>query len=184
MRLSIILLFLGTSLSSFGQNDAYMLWTELGVRGDVIKKMTWEVELNTRFDNKGIATFFPQVGLEYKVTKWFKPSVEYRFIVDKNKYGNYKSSNRLNFNANFKKGIERFDLGLRIRYQYAFDRLSVSESYDADFDQAIRLKPSISYDIKKSIFVPTVSAEFFYNPEYGPGGRDFTKVRIGVGTKL
>ena len=59
-----------------------MAWTKVGIAGDVIKKMDWSLDVSSRFDNQGVATFFPQVGIEYKLKKWFKPSVEYRFIVD------------------------------------------------------------------------------------------------------
>jgi len=184
MKLFVIALFLGISASSFAQNDEVMVWTKAGISGKIIKKMTWMFDLNGRFDNDGLATFFPQPGVEYKVTKWFRPSVEYRFLIDKNKYGNFKSSHRLNVNANFKTSVKRFGLGARVRYQYAFEQFGAAESYDADFDQAIRIKPSINYNIKKSIFTPTASAEFFYNPVIGEDGRQFTKLRVAVGTKI
>ena len=185
MKLSTILIFLGISLSSFGQNDYMMAWAKVGLRGDIVKKTDWMVNISTRFDNQGVATFFPQAGIEYKVKKWFKPSVEYRFLVDRNKYGNYKSSHRINLNANFKKSvIKRLALGVRLRYQYAFKQFSGSEAYDADFDQAFRFKTSVTYDIKGSVFSRTVTSEFFYNPELGKNGRQFTKVRFAAGTKI
>ena len=186
MKFSTFLLFIGISISSIGQESDYMMaWAKVGLRGDVIKKMDWTFDLSTRFDNQGVATFFPQAGIEYKVNKWFKPSVEYRFLVDRNKYGNYKSSHRININASFKKAIvKRLDLALRLRYQYAFQQFGAAETYDADFDQAFRFKPGISYDIKESIFTPTLSTEFFYNPELGERGRQFTKMRFAVGTKI
>lgn len=187
MKLAALLLFLGISVSSIGQERDYMMaWAKVGVSGDVIKKVDWSLEVSTRFDNQGVATFFPQAGLEYKLKKWFKPSVEYRFIADRNKYGNYKSSHRVNVNANFKKEIiKRLDIGLRVRYQYAFQQFYVTNySYDADFDQAFRFKPEISYDIKGSMFKPELSTELFYNPALGKGGRQFSKVRFAVGTKI
>lgn len=184
MKLSVIVLFLGISISSFGQNDEFMVWTKAGIRGDLIKKTDWMFNMSSRFDDAGVATFFPQAGIEYKVKKWFKPSVEYRFLVDRNKYGNYKPSHRLNVNANFKKSVKRFGLGVRVRYQYAFDQFGPAESYDADFDQAFRFKPAVSYDIKGSMFTPYANAEFFYNPVLGQDGRQFTKMRLGIGTKL
>ena len=44
---------------------------------------------------------YPEVTLKYKVTKWFKPSIDYRGFYELNKYGNYKYSNRFNVNLNF-----------------------------------------------------------------------------------
>lgn len=182
MRAALLVSFLFCTAVSFSQHD-YMLWSKLGVKGKVIKRLSWTAEINGRFNNAGLKTFFPQAGLEYKVTKWCRPSVEYRFIIDKNRYGNYKSSNRINFNLNLKESVKRFAFGVRLRYQYAFDRIS-NENYDADFDQAIRIKPVFEYDINNSIFTPVVSAEFFYNPAFGPEGRRFNKMRVNIGSKL
>ncbi|MCR9171268.1 MAG: DUF2490 domain-containing protein [bacterium] len=176
------ILFLGnTSLAQ--QNDTYMLWTTVAVEGDVVKKSDWFFELNSRFGGSGLETFFPQVGIDYKVTKWFKPSLEYRFVIDKNQYGNYKVANRLNFNAKFKEEFDRLSLECRVRYQYAFDNRS-SFDYDADFDQAFRFKPEIEYDINDFILTPKVSTEFFYNPSLGEEGRRFDKMRFAIGASF
>ncbi|XOV66266.1 MAG: DUF2490 domain-containing protein [Fluviicola sp.] len=184
MRWKAIILFLSISTAvSAQQNDTYMLWTTVGVEGDAFKKSDWFVDLNTRFGGTGVETFFPEIGIDYKLTKWFKPSVEYRFVIDKNQYGNYKVANRLNFNAKFSEGFDRLELGMRVRYQYAFDSRS-SFDYDADFDQAFRFKPEIEYDINDFILTPKVSTEFFYNPTLGEEGRRFDKMRFAVGASL
>jgi len=70
-----------------------------------------------------------------------------------------------------------------LRYQYSFNSVRAAD-YDSEFDQAIRLKPEIEYDIKGSIFNPVIGAEFFYNPSYNPNGFEFTKIRFTIGTKL
>lgn len=179
---ALLFFFLLTASSSYAQHE-FMVWTELGAKGKIIKRLSWSGELNTRIGSNGVQTFFPQAGIEYKVKKWFKPSLEYRFIVDKNKYGNYKSSSRLNFNLNFEKVIQQFNFGLRIRYQQGLVR-TVNIDYNPDFDQAFRFKPSIEYDIDNSIITPEISAEFFYDPVYGPNGPAFNKVRMAIGAKL
>lgn len=180
---ALILVMALSSMARAQENDTYMFWTTFSVTGDLIKKTDWTAELNTRFDENGIATFFPQVGIDYKLTKWLKPSLEYRFVIDKNDYGNYKAAHRLNFNAKFKEDFDRLGLGMRVRYQYAFDNRS-SFDYDADFDQAFRFKPEISYDIKDFILTPESSVEFFYNPSLGEGGRRFDKMRFNIGASL
>ena len=88
MKLFALFLFVGVSFSSYSQNHEAMVWTELGLHGDLFKKSDWALEANTRFNDNGVATFFPQLGIDYKVSKWFKPSLDYRFLVDKNIYGN------------------------------------------------------------------------------------------------
>lgn len=183
MKLLVIIgiLFLGTSV--YAQDD-FQTWVKTGVEGGIVKKLDWSFELNSRFGGTGLETFFPQAGIEYKVKKWFRPSIEYRYILDKDKYGNYGSGHRINFNAAFKERVDRFSLGVRIRYQYAFSRLSGAQDYNSDFDQAIRTKFSAVYDIDNSMFSPLISGEFFYDPKFGPKGPSFTKFRFAVGTSL
>ncbi len=178
-----IILFLTVTFTSFSQNNDYMLWTKIGVKGKLNKQFSYAGTINTRFGGEGVETFFPQVGVEYRLMKWLRPSIEYRFIIDKNKYGNYKTSNRLNFNVELGKKVSRFNIGFRIRYQYAFNRISQQE-YNPDFDQAFRFKPSVEYNIKGSKLSPFITSEFFYDPQFGPNGRRFTKIRVGVGSKL
>lgn len=182
VRLIFIFFFLSSS-SLFGQHE-FQVWTEAGLDYKIKKGLHAGLEVNSRFDKTGVATFFPQLGVEYKLLKWLKSSVEYRFIVDKNNIGNYKVSNRLNFNLNFDKNKDRWSFGTRLRYQYAFNTFSPAQ-YDPDFDMAIRLKPSLKYDINDFPFSPEISAEFFFNPlgggPYQPG---FDKIRYTIGADL
>lgn len=177
----LFILFLLFSNPLFSQHE-FMTWVELEADGKLTKNLKWNAGLTGRFGAAGAETIFPQVGLEYKVTKWFRPSLEYRFIIDKNNIGNYKATNRINVNLNFKHALDRLEMGLRLRYQYAFNRLS-ADAYDADFDHAIRIKPSFEYDLKGTKISPVISAEFFYNPQYGPLSPGFSKVRAAAGIK-
>jgi len=179
-----LFIFLILPIFSIGQTNSNMVWTEIGLEGSFTKKLSWSADVTTRFGNLGVNTFFPQVSVKYKLTKWFRPSIEYRAIFNHLSNGNYNFSNRLNINGEFKKSVSDFDFGLRVRYQYSFGTLFSVGTYDPEFDQAIRIKPSVTYDIKKSLFSPTASAEFFYDPAYGQYGRQFTKIRTFVGVKL
>lgn len=182
MKSLVILSFLFMGVNAHAQHE-FQVWTELGTTGKVAKNLTWSFDLSTRFGNYGINTFYPQLGFEYKVKKWFRPSIDYRFVMDKDKYGNYAVANRLNFNANFKERFGRFDLSARFRYQYAFSRSTGTVNSDIDLDQAFRLKAGGSYDIDNSIIAPTFSAEFFFDPQYGPD-RGYSKVRSAIGIEL
>lgn len=179
----LFLLLCFSPLLLFGQGSG-KVWSEIGLKGDITKKLNWGLELNTRFGSNGLETYFPQATLKYKVTKWFSPSMDYRAIFDQEKNGNYSFSNRLNFNANFKYLVDRFTFAGRIRYQYAFNRIQAINEYNVEFDQAIRIKPEITYDINNSVFSPIVSVEFFYDPNYGPYGQRFTKYRAFAGIEL
>jgi hypothetical protein len=180
MRFLLICGFALTSFFGLSQGRG-MVWGEYGVKGKVIGDLDWGAELTTRFGTYGVETFFPQLTLRYKVTKWFRPSLDFRSVFDLDKYGNYLNASRLNMNADFKHEINRFKIGARVRYQYSFNSLGNNENYDVEFDQAIRFKPSVAYDFKGSFLSPIASVEFFYNPMYGPEGRQFRKYRVFLG---
>ena len=165
----------------FGQTSE-KLWIDLGVKHDFTKKLSVEAHVTNRFYYKGVQTFFPAVLVKYKIRKWLVPSLEYRGIFSENKYENYDFKNRLNANLELKKEYKRFTFSGRIRYQFSFDKLYETTDYNAEFDQSIRIKPSIKYKIKKSKFTPLVSIEYFYNPKYEENGRQFVKYRFSAGT--
>ena len=166
----------------FGQGKG-KVWAEYGVKGEINKKMDWSGQMTTRFGSDGLETFFPQASLKYKLTDWFRPSIDYRAIFSKDQFKNYGFGNRLNFNANFKFSMDRLSFAGRIRYQYAFGGFG-SSAYNVEFDQAFRFKPEFSYDIDNSFITPVASVEFFYDPNYGPYGQRFTKYRAFIGAEF
>ena len=179
----ILFLFLIVSSISFSQKTDE-LWAGIGVTSKLNSKVDITLDLNTRTYNTSVQLFYPEITLKYKVNKWFKPSIDYRGLNELNKYGNYKFSNRLNFNFNFEKSIKKYSLGLRIRYQYVFNGIRSTENYSPEFDQTIRIKPSLKYSIKKSKFTPSASIEWFYNPQNGPTGDRFSKLRTSIGVDI
>lgn len=183
MRIASLIIFI-LPFSLFSQSNEGKIWTEVGVNGKIVKDLDWSADLTTRFGINGLETIFPSVNIKYKVKKWFKPSVEYRYIVDRDNFDTYLNSHRLNFNADFKHTFDRLSLKTRLRYQYSFDRLINSELYNPEFDQAIRLKLGGSYDLKSSFLSPVISAELFYNPNYGPYGQQLTKFRVFAGVDV
>lgn len=182
----ILFLFAVTvvSFTTLSQRSVGMLWADLGVKGKFTKDLEWGVSFTSRVGSATNQTFFPQVTLKYKVTKWFKPSIDYRGVYKLDEYGNYLFSNRLNFNTEFKYAKKRLDLRARLRYQYSFNALSSISGYDAEFDQAVRLKTQVQYDLNNSFLTPILSFELFYNPAFGPSGRQLSKYRGFAGVAL
>jgi hypothetical protein len=170
-------------LFSFAQNEG-KVWTEVGIGGKITKDLEWGADVTSRFGTYGVETFFPQATLKYKVTKWFRPSMDYRFIADRQLQGYYSYSNRINFNAEFRHNIDRFYLKSRIRYQYGFNRLVNSALYDPEFDQALRFKLEVKYDVNDFFLSPVISGELFYDPQYGPYGQRINKARVFAGFDL
>ena len=180
IRLIGVLVFVLIFSGVCAQSTEGQVWTEKGFKGQIVKKLDYGVEWTNRIGNQGFETMFPQLSMKYKITDWFRPSIDYRLILKRQLNSNYDASNRLNFNIQFSKLFDRLDLGMRFRYQYSFDNFS-NANYDPDFDKAFRLKQSLSYDIKNSILTPKTSIEFFYNLSNGPLGKRFTKTRLFVG---
>jgi hypothetical protein len=174
MRFLLICGFALTSFFGLSQGRG-MVWGEYGVKGKVVVNLDWGAEMTTRFGTYGMETIFPQLTLRYKVTKWFRPSLDFRSVFDLDKYGNYLNASRLNMNADFKHEINRFKIGARVRYQYSFNSLGNKENYDVEFDQAIRFKPSVAYDFKGSFLSPIASVEFFLTD-----GVNVTRAGAGV----
>lgn len=177
----LLLLVVFVPVFGIGQSTG-QVWSEIGMKGEFTKKLDWSVEVNTRFGNSiGVESFFPQVGLKYKVAKWFRPSIQYRYIFDLDRYGNYAPANRFMLNASFEKDFnKRLSGEVRIRYQNEFSHWTSNSGYEQSMKQIVRLKPEIVYDIKKSTFKPYINSELFYTLE--PYRPHFSKLRIGVGT--
>lgn len=179
------ILFLAVFLiSSYGKAQTdNELWLSPGVKYSLTKKLDLYGELNFRMEPVVLNTFFTEVSAKYQVTKWFKPSIDYRFVLNRNDYGNYKLSNRINLNANFGKRVNRFELGLRARLQTTLSRVSSPEASFSDLAPGFRLKPSIVYDIDNSIISPLFSYEFFFRND-NELGFFMNKNRLSVGMEF
>lgn len=182
MKYFLYLVFFMSCSYGFSQPSDFQVWTEKGIKIGVSKRVSLGADWTNRIGERGFVTMFPQVNIKIKVFDWFRPSIDFRYIIDKSSSGIYSGSSRINLNAQFNYDKKRFIAGLRFRYQYGFDRLSAD--YDSDFDKAYRIKPQISYDIKNSVFSPIISAEFFYDPSFAPLGRRFNKIRYFIGASL
>lgn len=158
------------------------VWIETGVKYNLTKKLGASLDLTQRYGYDGLGTLFPQVSFRYKVSSWFRPSMDYRVILSKSLDGTYSTSQRINGNLQFSYTKKRVEAGLRIRYQYSFERISAT--YDSEFDQAWRIKPSVQYNIKGLPITPELSAEFFYNPENSAKGNQFNRIRYYGGADI
>jgi hypothetical protein len=178
--LGIFWCFLVTS--SIAQLFEQQVWVETGVKYNLNKKLGASFDLTQRYGYDGLRTLFPQLSVRYKVTPWFRTSLDYRLIRSKSTAETYDVSQRINANLQFSQSYKRLELGLRIRYQYSFDRLG--GAYDSEFDQAWRIKPGAEYNIKGLPITPSLSAEFFYNPENSVIGKQFNRIRYYAGTTI
>lgn len=176
----VLLSLMFTKVSA--QSYTSEVWVLSGIKTELSKKIDLGLSVNQRYGTQGLETFFPEGMLRFKASKWFRPSVEYRFIAKKRLDGSYGTSQRINLNALFTYTKKRLDVGLRLRYQFGFNRFSYA--YDSEFDVAFRVKPYFTYDVKDFILSPTVSTEFFYDPTHSASGQQIKKIRSHLGTTL
>jgi len=178
----LVLLSIFASSFSFGQTNIFQTWTETGAKFALNKRLSLGADWTNRIGANGFATVFPQINLKYKVSDWFRPSIDFRYVLKKQLDATYQASGRVNFNTQFNYHKKRLSAGLRFRYQYQFSNLN--SQYDSEFDKAFRIKPNIEYDINNSIISPIISVEFFYDPNYSDLGRRFNEIRYFVGGSL
>jgi hypothetical protein len=185
MRYLIVIAFtLCLSSFSLSQNR---LWVSSAVRTNVFTdNLRIQGALQGRFyDNGRYDKIFPELSVRYEIAKWLEPSVDYRLIFNQSRTSYERSTgHRLNLNLNTGIDYDRFDFQLRVRYQYSFARFSGNSGYDPDFDNAVRIKPKIKYNIKGSKIDPLIESEWFYNTNYGEFGKQFVKYRFAVGVDI
>ncbi len=159
-------------------------WLSGAVNRKLTSKLTAAASLDLRFyDFSAPGTIFPQLTLSYKIIDGVKISADYRMLFKENRFSNYVFDNRLNFNLELKAKFKHVDPGFRFRYQSTFGTLQLPGNYSAEFDQAIRLKPSLTFHInKKSNYTPAISGEWFYSMANKDLGKRFNKYRLAIGT--
>ncbi len=185
LRLTIAFILVQIGVNA--QQEKQALWLSAEVKRELFKDFTVSTELNSRFTEiMGLETRFAEISGAYKLTKWFKPSIAYRIIGNKNKYGNVTASNRINVNLDFSHNLtKRLELGFRVRYQHAIYSSSASTSGSStEFEKSFRFKPELTYQIKKSRFKPSISGEWFYS--LSPSARQYTvtRYRLYAGTSI
>lgn len=179
MRHLILCFLLFPFLANSQNSTVFQVWNEAGISYKIDKKQSLAFDLTTRHAAGGLRTFFPQVSYKYKLNKYIRPSIDYRYIGSRNNEGNFEFQHRINANLQFNQEFERLQLGLRLRYQYSTNRLA--ENFEPEFGQAIRIKPSLAYDLPKTDLEPQVSIEFFTGPMDGQNGYHLNRIRWSVG---
>ena len=179
MRHLILCFLLFPFLANSQNSTVFQVWNEAGISYKIDKKQSLAFDLTTRHAAGGLRTFFPQVSYKYKLNKYIRPSIDYRYIGSRNNEGNFEFQHRINANLQFNQEFERLQLGLRLRYQYSTNRLA--ENFEPEFGQALRIKPSLAYNLPKTDLEPQVSMEFFTGPMDGQNGYHLNRIRWSVG---
>lgn len=177
----VFLTLISFAISGFSQS--FELWNSIGANYKLNDQVFISANFTPRMGDGKVQSFFPEASVKYKLVKWAHVSLDYRLVSKREDNGNYLSANRLNFNLKLRNAFKRLKYSFRFRYQMSSSGNS-GASYESDFDEAFRFKPSLSYKIKKSIFEPKFGLDFFYNPTRGVYGQRFDKIRYSLGSSI
>jgi hypothetical protein len=131
------------------------VWTELGVRYALTKKLTLSYDHHIRFDNdvSRLGSFMPEPGIAYRVKKWLRVGAGYRYEYERNNDDELVPRHRVYGYARVRR-----DLG-DIRGQY---RLQLQEQWRPDANpvnrHTVRNRGDLSWQGFGAI-VPGISVE-------------------------
>ena len=176
---TFLLVFCLSARSQQQQSTRGQFWFSAGVTRPLKYDLEANLNTNMRLNDYGqLTTLYQEISLKYGKLSWFKPSVEYRIVTNYDERRNYENSHRLNFNADFRHKIKQFKFGARFRYQMYIGGFVTT---GGDLDPSFRIKPYVEWSrSKKAKITPKISTEFFYNPEFGPYGKRFNRIRYGA----
>lgn len=179
-----ILLVISFHFHGIAQNR---LWFSAALETTIFTKyLEFKTSFNTRFYDVGrYDKVFPELSLNYELFDWWDVNVDYRWIFNQSR-NSYERTRRHRINLNTEPKIEfgRFKFETRLRLQYGFRRIAGMGNYEPDFDNALRAKATLKYNIANFKTDPRIESEWFYNTNLGQFGRQFVKYRFAVGVKV
>jgi Protein of unknown function (DUF2490) len=170
-----VLIFI-SSFASFGQTGT-SLWSTIGVKKKITKKISAEIALTTRQPENVayLQTYFFEADLGYKINKFLDVSVAYRNMHrKKNMEAQFKKRHRYFADISAKKSFGKINISNRVRYQHQFKDNDIETTFDASY---IRDKIEVGFDIKKNWEVYG-SLDFFYDIQ----NSQLDQIRPKIGT--
>ena len=179
-----LILLIGFSQFGIAQNR---IWLSSGIKTTIFTKdLDFQAGFNTRFyDNGRYDKLFPELNLEYELLNWLDASLDYRWVFNQSRTSYARTrGHRININTEPKLEFGRFRFKTRARLQYSFRRFAGTGNYEPDFDNALRFKAAIKYNIDNFKADPEIESEWFYNTNNGQFGRQFVKYRFALGIDI
>ncbi len=162
-KLTLLLgLLTGTMLPVFPQQSDFQFWPQVqfGYNLSDKFKLSLEEEVRLRENASLLRKELTDLGLTYKVSKFFRLSLNYRLELTSSNPGEYAWRNGLYVDLTLRKGFNRFQADYRIRFQSPKVE-AVSEIASANQWMKNRHKVSLEYDIKGIPLTPEIEAELF-----------------------
>lgn len=143
------------------ENDAGM-WSTFTLQKKINKKISVVIdqELRLRENFQRVNLFYTNIGIDYKINKFFKLSPSYR-AIQKMRFNNTLSyRHRLSLDATLKKKFNNIIFAERVRYQIEVQDFLTSTKGKLP-EQFLRFKTDVKYDLNSKI-TPFVSFELRY----------------------
>lgn len=174
MRLLLFIAFIipSTLIAQFGNQD-FGIWAGASANKEVVDGLKVDADLQFRTDDNStrLNKYFIDLGVKYKVNKYFRVGTSWRPRMVNGKSG-FVFQNRLYLDLTGKLKLNDVSLYVRNRIQTTSNRNSENPSYNR-----IRLKAKVKIDKGLKVFVQD---EFFFHLN-GVGVSNYKKNRFGFG---
>jgi hypothetical protein len=157
-----LLIFLMTPVAFAQQND-FQCWPSVQVGLTVSKNVRVHVEEEIRFRENctQLARQVNDLGISFKLNKYFRSALYYRVDADWNNPDNYRWRQGFYTDILFRCNPGRFLFGYRTRFQSA--RIEFNEKQVQLLGRLVsRHKFKLAYNIKKISFTPFAEGELFF----------------------
>lgn len=160
-RFSIIALIILFHTTVYCQVKDAGLWTSLAFEAKLVKKLSLSVSQEYRF-NENVTepdTWISEAGLEYKLNKFFKASVNYRYTLKRKTNNLYSPRQRIFVDIKAERKIKPVIFQFRTRFQEEY--ADIDRAPDGGFAGFYsRNKFSFKFDLDKK-WEPYISLELF-----------------------
>lgn len=158
----LFVLLIGSMLPAYPQQSDFQFWPQVqfGYNLSGKFKLSLEEEVRLRENAGQLKKELTDLGLTYKVSKFFRLSLNYRIELTSRNPGDYSWRNGIYADITLRKGFNRFQADYRIRFQSPKVE-AVSEVASLNQWLKNRHKISLEYDIKGIPLTPEIEAELF-----------------------
>jgi hypothetical protein len=170
--------FFGAPLK--GQVNDAGLWTSVNFEAKIVKNLAVNLSEEFRFNENitELGTSFTDLGLEYKISKHFQVSANYRFTQKHRVDDYYSFRHRFYASVKYSRKIKPFELSYRL--QLLDEYADIGRASDGGVPEFyLRNKLGIKWDTKKP-YTPYASIELFSPLNY-PRNTAFEALRAIAG---
>lgn len=170
------------ALRSVAQVNDAGLWLNISIDKKLNNKFTLSLKQSFRLNENmaELGTALSDLGLEYKISKGFSVSGNYRFSQRRQLDDTYSSRHRYYTDLNYRIKAQPFVVRFRGRYQSQYNDLFSGEQNRAASNY-LRGRLSVQYK-PAARYLPYISSEWFY-PVNDPELRQVDRIRCIAGVE-